>query len=357
MKTKRMNINVSNLREVENVRNTDAYDTETLAADITANGLREPLEVAPLANGAYEILCGHRRYRSCVRAGLEEIPCIIYDYPIGADGEAQRLSHKVDHGNDRPLTSPVEVARAASMLYRAGKTEGEVLRTLAGLYDRVYRISGTVKSEIDTLRKQGNVAEADKRHFAYHRGSLQCHHHLARLPQVVFVAWSKKHGQQETIPAGYALPRTPLTDKDVQALAKAYTQDAEARNEAGGARWSRESPGPLFVAVWDKITTREVKPETAAGAGMSRKEIAEAITSGRFGCSASVLAAELILGKTPDANLRQASEARCRLCDEILLLGVWPEAEEYLSGLRDKAKAKAKAEVTEPATAEVSRAG
>jgi len=58
-----------------------ADDLAILAADIRAEGLREPLLVRPLpaASGVegFEVIVGKRRLRACEAAELDEIPCMV----------------------------------------------------------------------------------------------------------------------------------------------------------------------------------------------------------------------------------------------------------------------------------------
>jgi ParB family transcriptional regulator, chromosome partitioning protein len=57
---------------------------ESLAADMNANGLLNPISVRELAPGSYEILAGERRWRAAAGAGWVTIPAIVRD----ADDEA-----------------------------------------------------------------------------------------------------------------------------------------------------------------------------------------------------------------------------------------------------------------------------
>ena len=53
-------------------------DISGLAESIRYNGLLNPLVVRRSAN-AYEIICGARRYRASLAAGLRKIPCLLID--------------------------------------------------------------------------------------------------------------------------------------------------------------------------------------------------------------------------------------------------------------------------------------
>ena len=67
-------LNPGQLRLVE--RSTS--DISGLAESIRYNGLLNPLTVRRSASG-YEIICGARRYRAAMLAGLRKIPCLLLD--------------------------------------------------------------------------------------------------------------------------------------------------------------------------------------------------------------------------------------------------------------------------------------
>jgi len=54
----------------------DYGDLEELAKSIKGIGIIEPLIVRPLEENKYQIICGERRYRAALLAGLKEVPCI-----------------------------------------------------------------------------------------------------------------------------------------------------------------------------------------------------------------------------------------------------------------------------------------
>jgi ParB family chromosome partitioning protein len=67
-------LNPGQLRLVE--RSTS--DISGLAESIRYNGLLNPITVRRSASG-YEIICGARRYRAALAAGLRKIPCLFID--------------------------------------------------------------------------------------------------------------------------------------------------------------------------------------------------------------------------------------------------------------------------------------
>ncbi len=56
----------------------DSSDISGLAESIRLNGLLSPI-VTRRTGAGYEIICGARRYRACIEAGLRKIPCLVVD--------------------------------------------------------------------------------------------------------------------------------------------------------------------------------------------------------------------------------------------------------------------------------------
>ena len=52
-------------------------DLEELAESIRENGIIQPLTVAELEDGKFELIAGERRYRAAKKAGLEQVPVIV----------------------------------------------------------------------------------------------------------------------------------------------------------------------------------------------------------------------------------------------------------------------------------------
>lgn len=67
-------LNPGQLRIVEK----SCSDVSGLAESIRYNGLLNPITVRRAASG-YEIICGTRRYRAALVAGIRKIPCLLID--------------------------------------------------------------------------------------------------------------------------------------------------------------------------------------------------------------------------------------------------------------------------------------
>ncbi|MBR6502487.1 MAG: ParB/RepB/Spo0J family partition protein [Clostridia bacterium] len=56
----------------------DAYELQTLADSITANGIIQPLTVRKGDGGKYLLIAGERRLRAAKLAGLRRVPCVLH---------------------------------------------------------------------------------------------------------------------------------------------------------------------------------------------------------------------------------------------------------------------------------------
>lgn len=95
-------------------------DLSALAASIGAQGIIEPLIVRGVRDG-YEIICGERRWRAAVEAGLTTAPCIVRDLD-----DAQVLETMLVENSQRHDAHPVEEAATFSALIESGYTASRI---------------------------------------------------------------------------------------------------------------------------------------------------------------------------------------------------------------------------------------
>ena len=115
-------IAVSKLRPFENnpyqVR--DDAEMNTLIESIQTQGVLSPLIVRPIENTEeYEVISGHRRLHAAQKAGLTEIPALIY----ALDRDAAAIA-VVDSNLHREHILPSEKAFAYKLKYEALKHQG-----------------------------------------------------------------------------------------------------------------------------------------------------------------------------------------------------------------------------------------
>ena len=98
----------------------DDNEMMNLTESIKENGILSPLIVRPIENGEYEIISGHRRLFASKRAGLTEVPALIYE--MDRDAAAIAL---VDSNLHRDNVLPSERAFAYKLKMEALSHQGK----------------------------------------------------------------------------------------------------------------------------------------------------------------------------------------------------------------------------------------
>lgn len=114
MKPRLQYISLSQLNEPEIAARTEMTDggLDSLAASIRAVGVLEPLGVFAVDGGRFEIVYGHRRFHASQKAGLVEVPCLVYR--DRATAEAMKLHENLE----REELSPADEGVFFHQLYR-----------------------------------------------------------------------------------------------------------------------------------------------------------------------------------------------------------------------------------------------
>ena len=119
---KQTNIAVSKLRPFENnpYQVKDDAEMNTLIESIQTQGILSPLIVRPIENTEeYEVISGHRRLHAAQKAGITEVPALIY----ALDRDAAAIA-VVDSNLHREHILPSEKAFAYKLKYEALKHQG-----------------------------------------------------------------------------------------------------------------------------------------------------------------------------------------------------------------------------------------
>ena len=119
---KQTNIAVSKLRPFENnpYQVKDDEEMNTLIESIQTQGVLSPLIVRPIENtDEYEVISGHRRLHAAQKAGITEVPALIY----ALDRDAAAIA-VVDSNLHREHILPSEKAFAYKLKYEALKHQG-----------------------------------------------------------------------------------------------------------------------------------------------------------------------------------------------------------------------------------------
>ena len=123
MKDKITVLKIENLKEFEGhpYKVTDNEEMEALALSIKENGLLSPVVVRPLKDTEdYEIISGHRRIFAAKKAGLLEVPALIY-----AISHEEAIIALVDSNLHREHILPSEKAFAYKMKMDALSHQGK----------------------------------------------------------------------------------------------------------------------------------------------------------------------------------------------------------------------------------------
>lgn len=143
---KQTNIAVSKLRPFENnpyqVR--DDAEMNTLIESIQAQGILSPLIVRPVENtDEYEVISGHRRLHAAQKAGITEVPALIY----ALDRDAAAIA-VVDSNLHREHILPSEKAFAYKLKMEALSHQGK----------RTDLTLSQVATKLDTATEIGNCS-------------------------------------------------------------------------------------------------------------------------------------------------------------------------------------------------------
>lgn len=98
----------------------DNEEMDSLVESIKEQGSLSPLIVRPLENGEYEVISGHRRLHAAEKAGLTEVPALIY--PLD---RIQAILAVVDSNLHREHILPSEKAFAYKLKMEALKQQGK----------------------------------------------------------------------------------------------------------------------------------------------------------------------------------------------------------------------------------------
>ncbi len=137
---------------------------DELAASIKAQGVIQPIVLRELPNSvfSYEIVCGHRRYRASLRAGLAEIPALIRQMDDQA-ADLLRLHENLEREDVHYIEEAEAMHRlmtqhgvtAAQLMEQTGLRQTQLYARLklAQLHDKVRQacLDGVFTSEIAIL--------------------------------------------------------------------------------------------------------------------------------------------------------------------------------------------------------------
>lgn len=108
-------------------KNFDPDALMELRDSILSQGIIQPILVEDIADNAYVIVSGERRYRAAKLAGLKTVPCIVRNFT-----DLQRMEVSLIENIQRENLNPVEEARAYSYLLTQSGIKQEDLAKKVG---------------------------------------------------------------------------------------------------------------------------------------------------------------------------------------------------------------------------------
>ncbi|GGO40694.1 ParB/RepB/Spo0J family partition protein [Deinococcus humi] len=126
----------------------DLNDLDSLAQDIAANGVLQPLLARPVTGGGFELIAGERRWRAAERAGLAEVPVMVRE----ATDEQARL-YGLRENLERQDLNAYEVASVALTLMglSLGQSPEEVRSQITGRGEPSAEVSAALEEALGVL--------------------------------------------------------------------------------------------------------------------------------------------------------------------------------------------------------------
>lgn len=132
-----------------NVRH-EVTDLEDLTASIKAQGILQPLVVAPAAPGLYTLIAGHRRHAAATAARLSTVPCLIRN---DLTNESDQVLAMIAENSLRSDLNPVEEGDAYQALLDLGVTPAKIAKT-AGRTAKLVKERVKVSKAPDVIRSR-----------------------------------------------------------------------------------------------------------------------------------------------------------------------------------------------------------
>ena len=137
---------------------------QELSESIAQRGVLQPILVAPLSDGTYEIIVGERRWRAAKRAGFTSIPAVIKSAP-----EQERFQMAMIENIQREDLSPLEQARGYARLVTEFLMTQEAIAVVMGK-DRAV-IANTLRllslpAEMQSALSEGKISASHGRSLA-----------------------------------------------------------------------------------------------------------------------------------------------------------------------------------------------
>lgn len=197
-------------RLIQNQRNSIVYDVDkldSLARDIAARGIQQPLLVRQRPDGTYLITSGHRRYLAAMLAGekyhfdCERLPCIIRDNIKDEIDEREALifdNNQRDKSDYNRMMEIVEIRACGE----ARRERGEDIPNIREYIMQKLEIGTAEISRFERIYK--SLSSDLKKDFREKRISVNVAHEISKLTpevqQYIHEKWNRDTAPQLTYP-------------------------------------------------------------------------------------------------------------------------------------------------------------
>lgn len=129
-----VNVPVGHLFPAEDNPRESSGDFSELAHSVESVGVLQPLIVTQESGLGYRIVCGERRWRASIEAGLSTVPCLVRTLD-----DRQRQELMLIENLHRRTLRPLEEARAYGRLLKLGYTQTSIAERLGRSQSHICR--------------------------------------------------------------------------------------------------------------------------------------------------------------------------------------------------------------------------
>ncbi len=129
----------------------EGYSLYSLAESIKQSGIIEPLVIRKNENGKYELICGERRLKAAIMAGLRRVPCVLHDI----DSSAAAVFSVIENFGRKNLSFFEEAEVIKQIIVKHRITQAEMAQRLgvsnSALLERLrlLRLGDHIRSRIE----------------------------------------------------------------------------------------------------------------------------------------------------------------------------------------------------------------
>lgn len=208
----------------------DGEGIAALADSVRRYGILNPLSVRRRANG-YELVAGERRLRAAVRAGLEEVPCIVLD----VDGAESGMLALVENLQRQDLDFIEQAQGIERLIGTFGLSQEECARRLgisqSALANKL-RLLRLPEDILDSLRAGGLSERHGRALLRLPEDSLRREALAHILARGLTVAASEAY-IEELLTAKPPEPRTRFVLKDVRVFLNSLRHSVDVMRRGG----------------------------------------------------------------------------------------------------------------------------